>query len=516
MHHTIFSKSFLRSKLLTTEIFFYGFLFFYFAVLIYLCKAVPLWEDEFYSLNTTSGRLSEVVNQSYSFEAQPPVYFVLLKLWRLIDDGAFFARFLSVLSVGAAALVFVHLVRLISGSKSAGWVIALFLLNPFTVWAALEIRTYALLLLLSVATIYFFMKYLTGGEKKYIFSFLIISLIGLYTQYLFVFLIISLSLALLLFKGWRSFFDLCLFMIPLVLLFLPNLLFLHANIGNQQTDNPVYTFFYSLIKVGQSPPKLLLGLNRLPFEDWVKVVVIIIFAGIVLYTYILTYKNHLLIKDSFLNNFNFLLVSGLIFIALYLIVFTLSKIAYSDLYMTIAFPLFTLIYLLFRSHPSLYKYLLYYSFSIYFIILLILTYKHPVKFYDFISITKYVNAIEHSGEPILLYRNGLSLPFGYYYKGSNSLYPLPGKVSFDKNYLINIKDSLELKQLIQNIKTLSKTYLLISDDNANYLYSVNMNREMLNDYLSHNFRTISDTSGFGDGKELYIRIRRLEKIQSNQ
>src|SRR5664279_235812 len=120
------------------DVLFYGFLIIYAAVLTYLCKVVPFWEDEFYTINTTSHNISGVIRQSYIFEGQPPVYFLLLKMWRVFNSGFFFARSLSIVFIVLAALFVIRLLRLVSGTSEVKWLLIIFLLNPFTVWAAIE------------------------------------------------------------------------------------------------------------------------------------------------------------------------------------------------------------------------------------------------------------------------------------------------------------------------------------------------------------------------------------------
>src|ERR1700712_3329573 len=122
---------------------FYIFLFIYAVTLLYLSKVLNIWMDEAYTLDTTGYKLSKVIAQSYSFESQPPVYFILLSLWRKISGEVFFARLFSLISIGLAAHYFYKLIRLISGIEASRWLLILFLLNPFIVWAGLEIRLYA-------------------------------------------------------------------------------------------------------------------------------------------------------------------------------------------------------------------------------------------------------------------------------------------------------------------------------------------------------------------------------------
>ena len=176
-------------------LFFVVFIILYAFFLLFLCNELNIWEDEAYSLDTTSHGFSYALHQSYSFEGQPPVYFLILTLWRILNNGIFFARLLSILFIFLAAYVIFRTVRLFSDVESALWIAVLFLLNPFSVWAALEIRTYSLLILLSSLSILFLYKFYFEKKNKFIVLFLLSCLIGLYTQYFFVFLIIAFSIS---------------------------------------------------------------------------------------------------------------------------------------------------------------------------------------------------------------------------------------------------------------------------------------------------------------------------------
>ena len=167
---------------------FYGFIIVYSISLIFLSFKLNISIDEAYSLHTTSNNLSTVIKQAYDFEGQSPFYFLLLAIWRHINSGIFFARLLSLVFIGFSGYFFLRLVRLVSGRESSRWMLVIFLLNPFTVWAGLEIRLYALAIFLSIILIYYFFRFYIENKNKHLYLFLIISLIGLYTQYFFIFL----------------------------------------------------------------------------------------------------------------------------------------------------------------------------------------------------------------------------------------------------------------------------------------------------------------------------------------
>ena len=55
---------------------------FHICIAIFLAKNLNVWIDEVYSLYTTGEGVRYAIKQSISFELQPPLYFVLLSLWR--------------------------------------------------------------------------------------------------------------------------------------------------------------------------------------------------------------------------------------------------------------------------------------------------------------------------------------------------------------------------------------------------------------------------------------------------
>ena len=161
--------------------------------------------------------------------------------------------------------------------------------------------------------------------------------------------------------------------------------------------------------------------------------------------------------------------------------------------MSVAYPIFILIFILFTAYPILYKRLIFAAFSTYFILLLFINYNPPVKDYDSKSIAKYIGNIEKKDEPILFYSDLISLSFVYYYHGVNNIAPLPEATSFDKDYVKNITDTINLKYTIEKKYGKSKSYLFISDDFRKYSMNLNMNREMIDKYLNVHYNITLDT-----------------------
>ena len=488
---------------------FYLFLLIYTTGLIYLSYALNIWIDEAYTLHTTSNNLAEVLRLSYTFEGQVPVYFLLLAIWRLISVKVFFARLFSLICIGFAAIYFNKLEQQVTGKKGNRWMTVIFLVNPFTVWSAIEIRVYALLILLSVLAIYYFIRYYLSNKNKDLYAFLIVALIGVYTQYFFTLLIASLAFFFFLYKGWKLFFRFCLYLVPVVLLFLPNLYFLRYQVQMHQLtiiDKPILATF---INVLYTPQDFLLALQLVPFDRWVRWIIKCIFIISILFAYFKLYKKrHTAVTGEFERLNTLFFATGLL-IMMYALVVVYTKILYVPKYMSIVFPFVCLIYLLFKQYrPSVQK-RLYIFYSIYFITLLVMVYRVPIKNYDYIHTAKYISATERPGEPLFFYTNLIALPFSKYYTGQNKIVPLPHPITFDNNYISNIQDTVSLKQKIKNGANNSASFLFISNDLDSIELNKNLNRGMVDSFLTRQFNTELDTLFYGRSNGQYLRIRRF-------
>ena len=122
----------------------------YYILIILLSANLNIWEDEMYSLNTTSKGLSYAFHQSIYFELQPPGYFLLLTIWRTLSDSILWARLFSVVIIIISQIIIYKFAKDVSDRRIATVISVLFILNPATVFTILEIRTFALVLFLSL------------------------------------------------------------------------------------------------------------------------------------------------------------------------------------------------------------------------------------------------------------------------------------------------------------------------------------------------------------------------------
>lgn len=497
----------------------YLLLLLYIGFLVYEAATLNIWVDEGYTLLTSSNSLPVVIKRSYYFEGQPPFYFVLLAVWRWLNNGILFARLFSIISVLTSAVVFYKLLVLLTQKDNLrynNWLTALYLFNPFTIWAAVEIRLYAFLLLLTVAAVYFFVLYLQQQKNKHLYYFLLLCLAGIYTQYYFIFLMTGIILAASLIKRDGTFFmKMVLCSVPVVLLLLPNLYFIGRQLGLAKTADEPQGFLSLTLPVWASLKNVLLSMHTLNLPQLVRWCIAGVFAGIIGISLYKNYKEKNY-RAGITTSGTFLFAATLVFFLLFLSVFTAyAQIAHVDRYLTIAFPLGTLLFLQIGKQHFFKPIWVYAATLVYFAAVNIASYTKPflVKKYDYQSISSYITNISKPGEPVLFYHGGVSIPFAYYYKGGNAVVPLPHATVFDSvetDYAAKIKDTAQLSALLAASNIHSKPCLLVTNLTEK-LYVNHPEKKLVDDYLNAACKVTLDTLFFGNSKHSALRIRRIEK-----
>ncbi len=184
------------------------------AVALPLAYALSIWADEASTLHTTQNGFFQTFNRVFADEKQAPLYFLLLSLWRNLDQSVFFARVFSIVCNLLAIKVFSDLARQFWEDKTAFFVAAIFALHPYLIWTSLEIRLYSLVILFSVVLLrLFFAAYFKdeslsanaedSSGKTQIF-FVAISILAVYTNYYAGFLLVGGFAALLVTRRWQA------------------------------------------------------------------------------------------------------------------------------------------------------------------------------------------------------------------------------------------------------------------------------------------------------------------------
>lgn len=183
-------------------------------IVVHLAIALPLafslniWSDEASSLYTTQQGFSSAFYNAATNEKQAPLYFWILSVWREMNDSIFFARLFSIVCSIAAIVVFARLCSRLLEPRAALLTSAFFALHPFLLFASLEIRSYSLVILLSIILIrLFFDAFLCdneNGRRSAQIGFVFAATIALYTHYYLGFLLAGFFAALVVTKKWKS------------------------------------------------------------------------------------------------------------------------------------------------------------------------------------------------------------------------------------------------------------------------------------------------------------------------
>jgi len=222
------------------------------------------WWDEVYSANLAAKSLATVVPR---FGQTPTLYPILLHFWSYMGHSDTMLRLLSVL-FGIITLWVVYLIGKNLLDARHGLLCSLLMaISPFHIWYSREARMYSLLILLSAASVLFFIKFLQKQKGWPGVWWALSTGLAIYTHYYAVFILIFEVAIFLLFwhryhYRWRSF---CYVLGSLVAMMLP-MLFLFFLGGRYATlsaegagENPIqlfsilYTFFAFSLGLSYGP-----------------------------------------------------------------------------------------------------------------------------------------------------------------------------------------------------------------------------------------------------------------------
>lgn len=161
------------------------------ALTLPLAAALNIWQDEAYTIHSAAGGVAYAFHEALAFEQNAPLYFAIMALWQDLNASPFFLRLFSVACIAVTVVLTPALCRRYSPSIDARWVTAAVAINPFAIWCALEIRVYALVVLMSAALLLTFYDAFLAGRpaKRSWLAYGILCALALYTQYYLAFLI---------------------------------------------------------------------------------------------------------------------------------------------------------------------------------------------------------------------------------------------------------------------------------------------------------------------------------------
>jgi hypothetical protein len=313
-------------------------------------------------------------------------------------------------------------------------------------------------------------------------------------------------------KGWKTFFIFCLYLIPVALVFLPNLYVLSHNVSNVQSQNPDYSLIQRVSVVINSFQNLMMGIHIFINESALRWIIRLIFLFLVAFSYFSVYKKDVEAKTGKFKKNIAVIISLLVLVVLFVAIVLGSGIQFNDRYLAIAYPFVIMIFLCFENYSVRMQNIIFGCITLYFIVLLTVKYVIPIKTYDYQSVAEFIAGIENPNETILLNSKTISTPFQYYYHGSNLIQPLPDSIKYSKeSFQVLIKDTVELKQIINGINSPSESILFINDNMIGYNVNIKLTTKMIDTCLKTHYKIPLDTLFYGRSKDQYLRIRRLVK-----
>ncbi|GAC1446486.1 MAG: hypothetical protein NVSMB56_05630 [Pyrinomonadaceae bacterium] len=472
----------------------------YILILLYLCIAIPLafklniWLDEAYTLNTTARGVGYAFHQALHFELQPPLYFVLMSVWRKLSSSIFFARLFSIICVALFINISAGLARYFCKDANPSLLVAAFAFNPFVIWTALEIRLYALALLLSALLLkYFYEGYIAekpDAQARVLYIFVAIG--ALYTQYYLGFLLVANACALLIFgarrRTWKPVLVYAAGMCAVGICFAPMLLVTFKQISAHTQTVILSPSFKQIIKdISWRAQDYLLpaiGERAEFFRHWL--------LRLGLFTLLILIFKHRLRLLTIQHVALFVINCVVAFFFVVVLQLTGEDLFQPKHSVVWIVPLLLLTWSIIISLSGkigarvwLCVTLIFYATTFY------ATYKPLAKSGDWARVATYIEANERENEAVAVFHAESALPLSNYYKGRNKLIALPDELHSDRidwrDFVL--QDEAQIERALARAGMPERVWL-VTDDFCSYL-SVDFNCGLLEVYVKKNYTIIS-------------------------
>ena len=152
-----------------------------------------IWLDEGNSIMTANlNSFHQMIKQVANDSEHPPLHYIILHYWiNLFGDSEFSTRFLSVI-YSFFALFMIYKVATLIFNKNIGILSCLLLaLSRFHIHYSQEVRSYSLMTLLALLSIYFFIRLMEKVSFKVSIGYIIFSTLLIYTHYFSIFIILA-------------------------------------------------------------------------------------------------------------------------------------------------------------------------------------------------------------------------------------------------------------------------------------------------------------------------------------
>jgi uncharacterized membrane protein len=169
------------------------------AIVVPLAFVLPLWVDELYTVHTASLRLVESMQRAIGFERQAPLYFGLVSLWAKVCAAPVAMRIPSVIFTTLTLVACAAISRRVIPTRSPALLTVIVGLHPLFIFAATEARVYGAIALLSSLLILAYIVIFVDGTTSWrgVLGFGTLCAVAVYTHYYLGFVIVGLGVTLL-------------------------------------------------------------------------------------------------------------------------------------------------------------------------------------------------------------------------------------------------------------------------------------------------------------------------------
>jgi uncharacterized membrane protein len=463
------------------------------SITLTLAALLNIWQDEAGTLYITGKDIFYALDRALGYELQPPLYFVLLNIWRSLNGSIFFAKLFSILCIVLTIYIAERISRRFVQGISPVWIIAIVALNPFLVWAALEIRSSALAILLSaILLLLFFDGFLDEkpdpGARRF---YCLVAVLCFYTQYYSLFIFVSHTLTLLLLRRWRALRDYVLMMTAVSVLFIPLLLLLVGKVsGNSyalanrnlpEVLNFIFARFQQFTFPSQWLPQ---SLRRFVGVVFFSLLILIAIKG----RRLITFRHTIVWLLTVTLALSFIPV-------LYLTGFLITR-YFVALFLPVILSIFALLSL---SKPTSKKRNLL-AFTLVFLCLSGITlyteYKSLAKDGDYIRVASYLRSSEKSNQPILAFNPEVAFTLKFYYSGLNSIVAIPKAEDFQSYDLRDfvLKDQQQILTALSTISGKHTSLWLVQGDFCGGV-NIDYNCHILAKFIDENY-SVESTQAF--------------------
>ncbi|MFZ2052748.1 MAG: glycosyltransferase family 39 protein [Candidatus Aminicenantales bacterium] len=402
------------------------------AITVFLSYKLNIWIDEAYTLNTTGQSLGYALEKSLQFESQAPLYFLLLNAWRKIDGSIFFGRLCSVICAVLTLLSYVQVSRYYLPGMQPVYLPAATALNPYLIWAAVEMRLYSLAILLtSLLMLFFYRRFIVRRKNRFDAVLLaVFSGIAVLTSYYFLLLLTAFLGYILVRRSRRDLFEYLVMIFPSLILVIPLLAQVPRQMASHFPSQPEqigllrsFRIVFGLIQ------NLVLHLTALPLSAHVVIPALFFFITVCL---VLRFKRKIAGAQIVIWTLFGITSAGFVFLVVFFgpnvvsprylfVIFILSSLAYFSVGFFLPESA--------RNKFAAYSLLVMVPFHAF---ILISRYSPLAKSGDYLRASSALERMEKPGEPIIVFNPEAAMSLSVYYRGRNDVVPIPRKIDFER------------------------------------------------------------------------------------